>query len=70
VDDARGGEPDSSTPISGDDGEVGMSVTAQLVHDAGLSPEQAEYLGIPMSWDEYEALGGTSVASTSTAGCS
>jgi len=34
-----------------------MSVAAQLVHDAGLSPEQAEYVGIPMSWEAYEALG-------------
>jgi len=34
-----------------------MSVAAQLVHDAGLSPEQAEYVGIPLSWQEYEALG-------------
>jgi Uma2 family endonuclease len=34
-----------------------MGVAAQLVHDEGLRPEQAEYLGIPMSWDEYEALG-------------
>ena len=35
-----------------------MSVATQLIHDAGLSPEQAEYVGIPMSWQEYEALGG------------
>lgn len=34
-----------------------MSVATQLVHDAGLSPEQAEYVGIPMSWQEYDALG-------------
>ena len=34
-----------------------MSVATQLVHDAGLSAEQAEYVGIPMSWQEYEALG-------------
>lgn len=33
-----------------------MSVAA-VVHEAGLTPEQAEYLGIPLSWDEYEALG-------------
>jgi Uma2 family endonuclease len=34
-----------------------MSVAAQVAHDAGLTPEQAEYVGIPMSWQEYEALG-------------
>jgi len=34
-----------------------MSVAAQLVRDAGLTPEQAGYVGIPMSWREYEALG-------------
>jgi len=34
-----------------------VSVATQLVHDAGLSAEQAEYVGIPMSWQEYEALG-------------
>lgn len=34
-----------------------MSVAERLVHDAGLSPEQAEYVGIPMSWDDYAALG-------------
>ena len=34
-----------------------MSVAVALAHDAGLTFEQAGYLGIPMSWQEYEALG-------------
>lgn len=34
-----------------------MSVAVQLMHDAGVTPEQAEFAGIPMTWDEYEALG-------------
>jgi len=34
-----------------------MSVAAALVHEAGLTPEQAEYVGIPLSWQQYEALG-------------
>ena len=34
-----------------------MSVAAELVYGAGLTPDQAENLGIPMLWDEYEALG-------------
>jgi hypothetical protein len=57
VDNERGDRTGSSPLIPGDDEEVGMSVAERLVHDAGLSPEQAEYVGIPMSWQEYEALG-------------
>jgi Uma2 family endonuclease len=34
-----------------------MSVAARLMYDSGLSSEQAEYVGIPMSWEEYAALG-------------
>jgi Uma2 family endonuclease len=47
----------SGDPEEGDPEEVGMSVAVQLVRDAGMSPEQAEYVGIPMSWQQYEALG-------------
>jgi Uma2 family endonuclease len=57
VDDARDDRTGSSTLAPGDDEEVDMSVATQLVHDAGLTPEQAEYIGIPMSWQQYEALG-------------
>jgi Uma2 family endonuclease len=57
VDDASEGIPGSATVNSGDREEGEMSQTAQLVHAAGLTPEQAEFAGIPMSWSEYDALG-------------
>jgi Uma2 family endonuclease len=47
----------SGTLNPGDREEVAMSVAAELVREAGLTSEQAEYVGIPLSWQEYEALG-------------
>jgi Uma2 family endonuclease len=49
--------PGPATVNPGNREEFPMSVAVQLMHDAGVTPEQAEFAGIPMTWDEYEALG-------------